>query len=93
MLVLSRKVGQSLIIGEEVLVKVVDVRGQQVRIGIEAPEGVSIIREEIHRQVAAANIESARGKSAPEAVAGLASMLRRQEEGEPGAAPQTSEDL
>jgi len=93
MLVLSRKVGQSLIIGEEVLVKVVDVRGQQVRIGIEAPDGVSIVREEIHRQVAAANIESARGKSVPEANAGLASLLRKQEEVEPGEAPANNEDL
>lgn len=47
MLVLSRKVGQSLRIGDDVLVKVVEVRGQQVRLGIEAPEEVSITREEI----------------------------------------------
>ena len=47
MLVLSRKVGQSLRIGEKVRVKVVEVRGQQVRLGIEAPDDVTITREEI----------------------------------------------
>ena len=47
LLVLSRKVGQSLRIGDNVRVKVVEVRGQQVRLGIEAPDDVSITREEI----------------------------------------------
>ncbi|MDQ7007260.1 MAG: carbon storage regulator [Acidobacteriota bacterium] len=72
--------------------KVVDVRGQHVRIGIEAPDGVSIVREEIHRQVAAANIESARGQGVPEAIAGLASLLRQQEDVDGGETSENSQE-
>ena len=59
MLVLSRKVGQSIIIGNNIHVKIVEVRGQQVRLGVEAPESVSIIREEIHSEVADINRQAA----------------------------------
>jgi carbon storage regulator len=58
-LVLSRKVGESLIIGNEIRVKVVEVRGGQVRLGLEAPPEISVVREELHRAVAAANRQAA----------------------------------
>ncbi|MAV97756.1 MAG: carbon storage regulator [Gammaproteobacteria bacterium] len=48
MLVLSRKEGQSLIIGENIKVTVLEVKGSQVRLGITAPESISVNREEIH---------------------------------------------
>jgi len=47
MLVLSRKVGERIIIGEGVTVVVLAVHGQQIRLGIEAPKDVSIRREEL----------------------------------------------
>ena len=47
MLILSRKVGESLVIGEQVTVTVVRVAGDTVRIGIEAPEGQAILRREL----------------------------------------------
>jgi carbon storage regulator len=47
MLVLSRKVGERIIIGDGVAVVVLAVHGQQVRLGIEAPKDVSIRREEL----------------------------------------------
>ena len=47
MLVLTRKLGQRLMIGDDVVVTVLSVRGGQVRIGIEAPRSVSIRREEL----------------------------------------------
>ena len=81
MLVLSRKPGQSLIIGEDVRVKIVEVRGQQVRIGIEAPSRVSVVREELHRAVAAANRQSVRVKE--NAISAIASKLRKDREKEP----------
>ena len=46
MLVLSRNVGQDIIIGDDVVVKVLAVKGNQVRIGIDAPNDVDIMREE-----------------------------------------------
>lgn len=47
MLVLTRRVGESLVIGEDVVVTVVAQKGGQVRIGIDAPNDVSIQREEL----------------------------------------------
>ncbi len=47
MLVLSRKVGERLLIGEGVVLTVLGIRGKQVRLGLAAPETVSILREEV----------------------------------------------
>jgi carbon storage regulator len=47
MLVLSRKPGESFFIGDDIEVLVVFVRGDKVRIGINAPKGVSVLREEL----------------------------------------------
>jgi len=50
MLVLSRNVGQSVRIGEDVVVHIIDVRGQQVRIAFEAPKDVVILRTELEKK-------------------------------------------
>jgi carbon storage regulator len=47
MLVLTRKAGETILIGENIRVRVLEARGSQVRIGIEAPDDVKIFREEI----------------------------------------------
>ena len=51
MLVLTRKLGQSIVIGDEVEVVVLEVRGEQVRIGIKAPRNVTVHRKEIYEQI------------------------------------------
>ncbi|MDQ0285626.1 carbon storage regulator [Desulfofundulus luciae] len=51
MLVLTRKKGQSLVIGRDIRVVVVEVTGDFVRLGIEAPPEVAVYREEIYRTV------------------------------------------
>ncbi len=56
MLVLSRRAGESIVIGGEVVVTIVEVRGGQVRIGIDAPRSVEVHREEVFRQVMQENI-------------------------------------
>lgn len=53
MLILTRKIGESLMVGEEVTVTVMDVKGNQVRIGIAAPNDVAVHREEIYDRVQA----------------------------------------
>ena len=55
MLVLSRKSGESLVIGHEVVVTILEVRNDQVRIGIDAPREVQVHREEVYRQVVQEN--------------------------------------
>ena len=47
MLILTRKIGESLMIGDEVTITVLEVKGNQVRIGIKAPKDISVHREEI----------------------------------------------
>jgi len=51
MLILTRKVGESLIIGDDVSVIVLGVKGNQVRLGVDAPKSVSVHREEIYNKI------------------------------------------
>jgi carbon storage regulator len=55
MLVLTRKVNQTIVIGDSVEVVVLEVRGEQVRLGIRAPRDVSVHRKEIYEQIAEEN--------------------------------------
>jgi carbon storage regulator CsrA len=50
-LILTRKVGEALVIGDRVTVTVLGVKGNQVRIGIDAPKTVSVNRQEIHDRI------------------------------------------
>ncbi len=51
MLILTRRVGESLMIGDEVSVTILGVKGNQVRIGINAPKNVAVHREEIYQRI------------------------------------------
>lgn len=99
MLILQRKAGESLLIGEDITVQVVSVDGSRVRLAITAPEDVSILRSELVTATAA-NRDSAMEESAPaELLDLLGSVLDRREgpgRGAPGtqtpAAPERKEE-
>lgn len=59
MLVLTRKVSQSIMIGDEIEIVVLEVRGEQVRLGIRAPKQVEVHRKEVYEQIKAQNVEAA----------------------------------
>lgn len=58
MLVLTRRPGQSILIGDNIEMKIIDIQGDQVRIGINAPRDVSILRKELMDEVRQANREA-----------------------------------
>lgn len=60
MLVLSRKRNESIIIGDNIKITVVDIKGDRVRIGIDAPRNVSVHREEIHKKILASGNDQKR---------------------------------
>lgn len=55
MLVLSRKIGQQIMIGQDIIIKIVDVQGENVRIAIEAPKEIKIYRGEIYKAIVEEN--------------------------------------
>jgi carbon storage regulator len=90
MLVLTRRSSQSIVIGKDIVVTVLEVRGDQVRIGVSAPRDVDVHREEVFLELQEAN-RSAASPSA-EAVEALGQLLPpapgTSEQAQPGEPPQ-----
>ncbi|MEU8815803.1 carbon storage regulator CsrA [Actinoplanes sp. NPDC048796] len=59
MLVLTRRAGESVMIGDDVIITVLEARGDVIRLGIQAPRDVQVHREEVYRELRAANQEAA----------------------------------
>jgi len=74
MLVLTRKRGQTIVIGNDIFITVVEIDGDKVKLGIEAPKDISVYRKEIFEAIAAEN-RSAAG-ALPEQVSELARLVK-----------------
>ncbi|MBO5468240.1 MAG: carbon storage regulator CsrA [Lachnospiraceae bacterium] len=59
MLALSRKANESIMIGNDIEITILEVKGEQVKIGINAPKSVPVYREEVYEQIREANKEAA----------------------------------
>lgn len=63
MLVLTRKKGQALMIGHDIELSIIDIQGDQVRIGITAPKNVPVHRKEIYEEIRKENLSAIAGKN------------------------------
>lgn len=80
MLILQRKAGESLVIGENITVTVVSVDSGRVRLAIDAPSDVSILRSELIK-AAAANLDSANAPKPDELIGLMGSVAERRQDG------------
>lgn len=68
MLALSRKQGESIMIGKDIEITLIDIKGDQVKIGISAPKSVPIYRKEIYLSIEQENKEAMQGEGTVEAL-------------------------
>ncbi|MEI7635922.1 MAG: carbon storage regulator CsrA [Syntrophus sp. (in: bacteria)] len=63
MLILTRKLGEVIAVGDDIKITILEIKGRQVRIGVEAPRQTKIYREELYRIITEQNQESAQNNS------------------------------
>lgn len=66
MLALSRKINESIMIGHDIEITILEIKGEQVKIGIDAPKSVPLYRKEIYVQIQEANKEAVSADASPE---------------------------
>lgn len=81
MLILSRKIDEKIRIGDDIIITLIDVHGDQVKIGVEAPKSVKVFRQEvfdaIQNENKAAVVEKNDNKVAIDAVSALSKLLKK----------------
>src|SRR5262245_8288907 len=75
MLVLSRQCDETIMIGDEIEITVVDIRGDKVRLGITAPTRIAVHRKEVYEAIKLENEQAARIAGSPTALSGLGEIL------------------
>ena len=86
MLILTRRVGENVIVGDDIVISVIEVRGDAVRIGIQAPRSLSVHREEVWLELQKSNSRAARPDES--AVGATVKELMRDDDS-PAAPPRT----
>jgi carbon storage regulator len=83
MLVLTRRLGETIVIGDDIVIKIVDIHGKQIRVGIEAPTEVSVYRGEIYDRIMLENKAAAQAATNHEAIAELKNLIGSDEKTTP----------
>lgn len=83
MLYLTRKIGESVLINDDIEVTVVEVRGRSIKLGFTFPSGVSVLRRELYEKIQQENLEAARASAdlLGEAAPGMVSPGRKPKDG------------
>ena len=81
MLILTRKIGEGIILGDDIRIAVLEIRGKQIRIGIEAPQNVVVLREEIYQRIQEENLQAAGVRDVD--LKELANIWKQKKENEP----------
>lgn len=87
MLVLTRRLGETIVIGDNIVVKIVSIHGKQIRIGIEAPPEISVYRGEIYERIKAENEAAAAANQETLKEVATAVKKRKKEEEPPQKPP------
>ena len=77
MLVLARRLNESIMIGDDIEVVVIDIKGDQVKLGIRAPKRVTVHRKEIYEEIRKENIAAMDSKFKPEELKELSEFLKK----------------
>ncbi len=77
MLVLARRLNESIMIGDEIEVVIIDIKGDQVKLGIRAPKRVTVHRKEIYEEIKKENIAAMESKYNPENIKELTDFFKK----------------
>jgi len=83
MLVLTRRLGETIVIGDDIVIKIVDIHGKQIRVGIEAPTEVSVYRGEIYDRIMLENKAAAQAANNHASLAELKKLIASDEKAAP----------
>ncbi|MDE5798645.1 MAG: carbon storage regulator CsrA [Treponemataceae bacterium] len=78
MLILSRKLDEKIKIGSDITRTIIEIHGDQVKIGVEAPKNVKVFRQEVYDSIQAQNREAAAGSASLEALSKLLGQHSRE---------------
>jgi carbon storage regulator len=76
-LILSRKKGQSILIGNDIEIVISAIEGDQVKIGIQAPKDVNILRKEIYETIQSSNLNASRVKVSPDTLRNMSNFKKK----------------
>jgi len=82
LLILTRKIGEGIFLGDDIRISVLEIRGKQIRIGIEAPTNIVVLREEIYQRVQEENLRAAGVRDVD--LKEIAKLWQPKKENEPG---------
>ncbi len=80
MLVLARKLNESIMIGDDIEIVIVDIKGDQIKLGIKAPKKIAVHRKEIYEEIQLENIAALGSKIKPDELKNITDFIKKNHE-------------